>query len=61
MREKIKLCFSAAYEDRFGCHQSPEDAKRAKIRDKQISKILKQQKKEEIKKLKILLLGELLI
>ncbi|XP_048728789.1 guanine nucleotide-binding protein G(s) subunit alpha-like [Ostrea edulis] len=57
MREKIKHCFSAACEDRFVYHQYQEDAKKAKLRNKQISKILKQQKKEELKKLKILLLG----
>lgn len=61
MREKIKHCFSAACEDRFVYHQYQEDAKKAKLRNKQISKILKQQKKEELKKLKILLLGETLL
>ncbi|XP_061183074.1 guanine nucleotide-binding protein G(s) subunit alpha-like [Saccostrea echinata] len=57
MQETMRLCFSSAYEDRFGCYQSQEDAKKAKLRNKQISKILKQHQKEELKKLKLLLLG----
>ncbi|XP_048731239.2 uncharacterized protein LOC125648302 [Ostrea edulis] len=57
MQEKIKSIFRPACEDRFNCYQSSEEAKKAKLRNKQISKILKQHKKEELRKLKILLLG----
>ncbi|XP_052719472.1 guanine nucleotide-binding protein G(s) subunit alpha-like [Crassostrea angulata] len=57
MRDRLTLCFSAACEDQFSCYQSPEDAKKAKLRNRQISKVLKQHQKEELKKLKILLLG----
>lgn len=59
MQEKIKSIFRPACEDRFNCYQSSEEAKKAKLRNKQISKILKQHKKEELRKLKILLLGRL--
>lgn len=58
MRDRLTLCFSAACEDQFSCYQSPEDAKKAKLRNRQISKVLKQHQKEELKKLKILLLGK---
>lgn len=60
MRDRLTLCFSAACEDQFSCYQSPEDAKKAKLRNRQISKVLKQHQKEELKKLKILLLGKFL-
>lgn len=57
MKDKLTLCFSAAYEDQFSCYQSLEEEKKAKLRNRQISKVLKQHQKEELKKLKILLLG----
>ncbi|XP_022339076.2 uncharacterized protein LOC111134396 [Crassostrea virginica] len=57
MQEKIKSLFRPSCEDRFNIYQSAEEAKRAKLRNKQISRVLKQHKKEELKKLKILLLG----
>ncbi|XP_011440328.3 guanine nucleotide-binding protein G(s) subunit alpha-like [Magallana gigas] len=57
MQEKIKSLFRPTSEDRFNIYQSAEEAKNAKLRNKQISKVLKQHKKEELKKLKILLLG----
>lgn len=60
MRDRLTLCFSAACEDQFSCYQSPEDAKKAKLRNRQISKVLKQHQKVELKKLKILLLGKFL-
>jgi hypothetical protein len=58
MQEKLKSIFRPSCEDKYNCYQSPEEAKRAKLRNKQISKILKQHKKEELRKLKILLLGK---
>lgn len=58
MQEKIKSLFRPTSEDRFNIYQSAEEAKNAKLRNKQISKVLKQHKKEELKKLKILLLGK---
>lgn len=58
MQEKIKSLFRPSCEDRFNIYQSAEEAKRAKLRNKQISRVLKQHKKEELKKLKILLLGK---
>lgn len=58
MQEKIKSLFRPTSEDRFNIYQSVEEAKNAKLRNKQISKVLKQHKKEELKKLKILLLGK---
>jgi hypothetical protein len=58
MQDKIVSCFGTGCDERFNCYQSPEDAKKAKYRNKQISRLLKQHHKEELKKLKILLLGE---
>ncbi|XP_011440325.3 guanine nucleotide-binding protein G(s) subunit alpha [Magallana gigas] len=57
MHDRTMSCFSSACEDKFSCYQSVEEAKRAKQRNKQISKLLKQHQKEELKRLKILLLG----
>ncbi|XP_061183073.1 uncharacterized protein LOC133191341 [Saccostrea echinata] len=57
MQEKLTSLFRPTCENRFGCYRSEEEAKKAKLRNKQISKILKQHQKEELKKLKILLLG----
>ncbi|XP_022300612.2 guanine nucleotide-binding protein G(s) subunit alpha-like [Crassostrea virginica] len=57
MQDKIVSCFGTGCDEKFSCYQSPEDAKKAKHRNKQISKLLKQHHKEELKRLKILLLG----
>lgn len=57
MQDRIVSCFGTGCDERFTCYQSPEDAKKAKHRNKQISKLLKQHHKEELKRLKILLLG----
>jgi NifU-like protein involved in Fe-S cluster formation len=61
MQGKLKSLFNSVCNDRFHCYQSSEEAKKAKLRNKQISKALKQHKKEELKKLKILLLGKKLV
>lgn len=58
MQDKIVSCFGTGCDEKFSCYQSPEDAKKAKHRNKQISKLLKQHHKEELKRLKILLLGK---
>lgn len=56
MQGKLKSLFKTICEDKL--NPSAEEAKRAKLRNKQISKTLKQHQKEELKKLKILLLGK---
>lgn len=61
MQEKIKSLFKTICEDRLTCYPTTEEAKKAKRRNKQISKTLKQHQKEELKKLKILLLGKNLL
>lgn len=58
MQRKLKSLFKTVCEDKLSCYSSAEEAKRAKLRNKQISKTLKQNQKEELKKLKILLLGK---
>lgn len=58
MQRKLKSLFKTICEDKLSCYSSAEEAKRAKLRNKQISKTLKQHQKEELKKLKILLLGK---
>lgn len=58
MQGKLKSLFKTICEDKLNSYSSAEEAKRAKLRNKQISKTLKQHQKEELKKLKILLLGK---
>lgn len=58
MQRKLKSLFKTICEDKLSCYSSAEEAKRAKLRNKQISKTLKHHQKEELKKLKILLLGK---
>lgn len=58
MQGKLKSLFKTICEDKLNSYPSAEEAKRAKLRNKQISKTLKQHQKEELRKLKILLLGK---
>ena len=59
MQHTILACFGQGCEEKFNCYNSPEDAKKAKHRDKQITRVLRQHHREELKRLKILLLGKI--
>jgi hypothetical protein len=52
-------CFgSSCYGNDYPYYDCPEEARLAKMRNKQITKVLKDYQRQEMKKLKILLLGK---
>ncbi|KAK3106695.1 hypothetical protein FSP39_025335 [Pinctada imbricata] len=57
LQETVMSCLGFGCDESFDCYNSPEEAKRARMRDKHISRVLKQHQREELKRLKILLLG----
>lgn len=54
---EIMSCFGRSCDEHFRHYINPEEAKRARQRDKEVTRILKDHHKQELKKLKILLLG----
>jgi len=60
MIEEIMACFGdGCYTNGPAYFDSPEEEKRARMRNKQITKALKEYGHQELKKLKLLLLGEI--
>ncbi|XP_063422602.1 guanine nucleotide-binding protein G(s) subunit alpha-like [Mytilus trossulus] len=53
----VMSCFGRSCDEHFRHYINPDEAKRAKQRDKEVTRILKDHHKQELKKLKILLLG----
>lgn len=54
----VMSCFGRSCDEHFRHYINPDEAKRAKQRDKEVTRILKDHHKQELKKLKILLLGK---
>ncbi|BFZ22741.1 hypothetical protein BsWGS_25780 [Bradybaena similaris] len=59
MQESVMACFSGCVPERdgSGAYDSPEEAKVARLRDKELTRLLNRQHKEDLKRIKLLLLG----
>lgn len=60
MQDDVMACFGGCIPEREGSgpYVSHEEAKKARLRDKELTKLLTKQHKEDLKRLKLLLLGE---
>ncbi|ESO96555.1 hypothetical protein LOTGIDRAFT_159974 [Lottia gigantea] len=57
MRDQVMSCFGSCVEESTRLYSTPEESKRARLRDKQLTRLLNKHHNEEMKKLKLLLLG----
>lgn len=57
MYETMSRCVGTCYSPP-GMYDSPEEEKMARMRDKELTKILKEYHRQELKRMKILLLGK---
>ena len=60
MHEQVMSCFGSCVGDAPGAqyYETAEQAKTARFRDKQLTKLLHKYHKEDLKRLKLLLLGQ---
>ncbi|XP_046565107.1 guanine nucleotide-binding protein G(s) subunit alpha-like [Haliotis rubra] len=57
MRDQVMACFGGCVEETSPFHSTAEEHKEARLRDKQLTKMLSKYHKDEMKRLKLLMLG----
>ncbi|KAK6182607.1 hypothetical protein SNE40_010253 [Patella caerulea] len=57
MRDHVMSCFGTCVEESTKFYNTPEESKKARLRDKQLTRLLHKYHKEDMKRLKLLLLG----